>query len=145
MDRAKMVSRVAAEYTQVVYLLGKARAEACSVVETISGRVDSIRTRLSVELSRLLLDALDDDADLRQVLRTYELVEGWEEAEEIVREHFQSVCKEVSGRKTELIADHHVVRVDQRRFPLCAHDSGCKPIDQPVRQTHRYHAARSAV
>ena len=75
-----MVSRVAAEYTQVVYLLGKARAEACSVVETISGRVDSIRTRLSVELSKLLLDALDDDGDLRQVLRTYELVEGWEDA-----------------------------------------------------------------
>lgn len=98
-----MVSRVASEYTQVVYLLGKARAEGCDVVDTLSGRVDSIRTRLSVELSTLLLDALDDAGDLRQVLRTYELIEGWEEAEEIVREHFQRFCKEVSERDTELI------------------------------------------
>ena len=100
---SKLVSRVASEYTQVVYLLEKARAEACSVVDTLSSRVDNIRTRLSVELSKLLLDALEEDGDLRQVLRIYELIEGWEEAEEIVREHFLSFCKEVSGIANELM------------------------------------------
>lgn len=35
-DRAKLVSRVAGEYTQLVYLLHKARAEHCVIVDTVT-------------------------------------------------------------------------------------------------------------
>jgi hypothetical protein len=94
-DRSKMVQRVAGEYTQLVYLSAKAKAEGCQVVESVSPRLDAIRTRLSQELSRLLLDALDDVASMKQVLRTYELIEGWDEAEEVIRQHFRSFCSAV--------------------------------------------------
>lgn len=91
-----MVQRVAGEYTQLVYLSGKARAEGCQVVDSISPRLDAIRSRLSKELSGLLLDALEDVASLKQVLKTYELIEGWDEAEEVVRQHFRGFCVQVS-------------------------------------------------
>jgi hypothetical protein len=35
-DRAKLVMRVAGEYTQLVYLVAKARAENCQIVETVT-------------------------------------------------------------------------------------------------------------
>ena len=35
-DRAKLVSRVAGEYTQLVYLVNKARAERCVIVDTVT-------------------------------------------------------------------------------------------------------------
>lgn len=94
-ERSKMVQRVAGEYTQLVYLSGKARAEGCQVVNHIQPRLDAIRGRLSKELSQLLLDALEDVAGLKQVLKTYELIEGWEEAEEVVRVHFRGFCSQV--------------------------------------------------
>jgi len=34
-DRAKLVARVAGEYTQLVYLVNKARAEQCAIVGTV--------------------------------------------------------------------------------------------------------------
>jgi len=93
-ERSKLVQRVAGEYTQLVYLLGKARAEGCQVVDTLAERVDKIRSRLSGELSQLLLDALEDASKLKQVLKTYEVIEGWEEAEEVIRVHFRQFCKQ---------------------------------------------------
>lgn len=33
---------------------------------------------------------------LKQCLKTYELIEGWEEAEEVVRKVFREYCRNVS-------------------------------------------------
>ena len=102
-DQSKMVQRVANEYTQLVYLLGKIKAEGCAVVDSVAPRIDQIRTRLSEELSTLLLKALSESTPPNQVLKTYELIEGWREAEAVLREHFNAFCKEVGPPCSHLI------------------------------------------
>ena len=92
------MQRVAGEYSQLVYLCEKARGQGCQVVESISPRIASIRNWLSKELARSLLDALDEK-EQRQVLKTYESIEGWEEAEEVIRQKFREFCQKVGHPK----------------------------------------------
>ena len=130
-ERSKMVQRVAGEYTQLVYLLGKAKGEGCQVVDTLAPRVDKIRSRLSRELSQLLLDALEDASKLKQVLKTYEVIEGWAEAEEVIRTHFRGFCKQARrGCRTYcgLTADYHSV--------------GARPTSHAGRANHARDAPR---
>ncbi|WWC91827.1 uncharacterized protein L201_006774 [Kwoniella dendrophila CBS 6074] len=91
----KMITRVAGEYTQVVYLVNKARAEGCAIVDTVEERIEKIKSRLSKDLSTLLTTELAEPSmpRLRQCLKTYELIEGWEEAEEVVRQSIRSYCR----------------------------------------------------
>ena len=97
-DRLKSVVRAAGEYTQLVYLLGKASSEGCKVVHTVSLRFESIKSRLHVELSALLLDALNalnassSSNKLKTVLNIYDQVEGWSEASDVVRNAFNELC-----------------------------------------------------
>lgn len=35
MDRAKLVDRLASEYTQLKYLVGKAQSEGCKIVDSV--------------------------------------------------------------------------------------------------------------
>lgn len=46
----------------------------------------------------MLLSELEDlnAPGLKQCLKTYELIEGWEEAEEVVRKVFREYCRNVS-------------------------------------------------
>ncbi|WWC64715.1 uncharacterized protein I303_107326 [Kwoniella dejecticola CBS 10117] len=92
---AKMITRVAGEYTQVVYLLNKARAEDCAIVDIVEERIDKIKSRLSKDLATLLTAELAEPSipRLKQCLRTYELIEGWEEAEGVVRQAVRSYCR----------------------------------------------------
>ncbi|ORY35805.1 oligomeric golgi complex component, COG2-domain-containing protein [Naematelia encephala] len=96
-DRSKLVSRVAGEYTQVVYLLSKARAEGCAVADSVAPRVEAIKASLSKDLSTLLVASLQHPSDsipqLKQCLRTYEVIESWEEAEAVVRKEVQAFCR----------------------------------------------------
>ncbi|WWC72121.1 uncharacterized protein I206_106081 [Kwoniella pini CBS 10737] len=91
----KMISRVAGEYTQVVYLLNKARAEGCAIVNIVEARIGNIKSRLSKDLSTLLTAELAEPSipRLKQCLKTYELIEGWEEAEQVVRKAVRSYCR----------------------------------------------------
>lgn len=36
MNRAKLVDRLASEYTQLKYLVGKAKSEGCKIVESVT-------------------------------------------------------------------------------------------------------------
>ncbi|RXK37916.1 hypothetical protein M231_04805 [Tremella mesenterica] len=92
-DRSKLVARVAGEYTQLVYLVNKAKSEKCELVQVVSPRVDSIRRSLSTDLSNILLGTLDDKHELKVCLRTYELIEGWKEAEEVIRRSVRDFCE----------------------------------------------------
>lgn len=91
---AKGIARLAGEYTQLVYLRNKARGEGCKIAETVSPRIDVIRNRLSHDLSGILAGALEarDETQTKQCLKTYDLVEGWAEAEDVVRSSVRSFC-----------------------------------------------------
>ncbi|KAK6909291.1 hypothetical protein I203_103308 [Kwoniella mangroviensis CBS 8507] len=91
----KMITRVAGEYTQVVYLVNKARMEGCAIVDIVEDRIQIIKSRLSKDLSALLTAELAEPniPRLRQCLKTYELIEGWEEAEGVVRKAIRSYCR----------------------------------------------------
>ncbi|TXT08632.1 hypothetical protein VHUM_02760 [Vanrija humicola] len=93
-ERPKVVQRLAGEYTQLVYLRNKARAEGCKVAETASPRIDALRTRLSHDLASILTGALGahDEPRIKQCLRTYDLIEGWREAEDVVRSLVHEFC-----------------------------------------------------
>ncbi|KGB78784.2 hypothetical protein CNBG_4622 [Cryptococcus deuterogattii R265] len=95
-ETSKLVTRVAGEYTQIVYLMNKARAEECAIVNVVEERIINIKTRLSKDLSTVLLNELENQNafGLKQCLKTYELIEGWEEAEEVVRKVFREYCRD---------------------------------------------------
>ncbi|WVR00086.1 hypothetical protein IAU59_007228 [Kwoniella sp. CBS 9459] len=92
---AKLVTRVAGEYTQVVYLANKARLEGCGIVDVVQERIVNIKSRLSKDLSALLSAELEDPKvpRLKSCLKTYELIEGWAEAEEVFRSVVRNFCR----------------------------------------------------
>jgi len=61
-------------------------------------RIDKIKSSISRDLSTLLVDALRDQSitHLRQCLRTYDLISGLPEAQEVIKAEFQAFCKQVS-------------------------------------------------
>jgi len=105
---AKLVARIANEYTQLTYLVDQARKEECAYVGGIEERMSAIRQSLHSKLSRLLQRTLErlqavskpvttsgsrvaqirDREEQRQALKeclnVYDAVEGWREAEEVV-------------------------------------------------------------
>ncbi|OXG85296.1 hypothetical protein C349_02323 [Cryptococcus neoformans var. grubii Br795] len=95
LETSKLVTRVAGEYTQIVYLMDKARTEKCAIVDVVEERIKNIKSRLSKDLSTVLLNELENlnAPGLKQCLKTYELIEGWEEAEEVVRKVFREYCR----------------------------------------------------
>ncbi|KAL7425101.1 hypothetical protein Q5752_000789 [Cryptotrichosporon argae] len=94
-ERARLVSRLAGEYTQVVYLRDKVDAEGCKVFDSLRSRISAIRDTLSGELETMLHDAMESGevAALRQCLKTYEAIEGWAEAEDVVRREIRAFCR----------------------------------------------------
>lgn len=120
-DRAKVIDRLASEYTQLKYLVEKAQAEGCRIVDAITPvspvrallpswispqrgtlltygqRIDKIKSSISRDLSSLLIDALRDQSitHLRQCFRTFDLVGSMSEAGEVIRKDFQAFCKQV--------------------------------------------------
>ncbi|WVF72910.1 hypothetical protein IAT40_007728 [Kwoniella sp. CBS 6097] len=92
---AKLITRVAGEYTQVVYLANKARLEGCGIVDVVQERIENIKSRLSKDLSALLSAELEDPKvpRLKSCLKTYELIEGWIEAEEVFRGVVRDFCR----------------------------------------------------
>ncbi|KAI4519958.1 COG complex component [Schizophyllum commune Loenen D] len=97
--QAKHLSRVAAEYNQLLYHVNKARSEKCVFVDQIQWRIDRIQSSLSSDLDHLfsnLLSGLADGkvselnkakwtSDLTECLRTYDMLGLWRDAEDILR------------------------------------------------------------
>lgn len=94
-ERPKAVARLAGEYTQLVYLRNKVRKEGCKLADVAEPRIDTLRTRLNNDLSTLLTTALEakDEAHIRQCLRTYDVIEAWEDAESVVRDDVEMWCR----------------------------------------------------
>ncbi|KIJ67824.1 hypothetical protein HYDPIDRAFT_37422 [Hydnomerulius pinastri MD-312] len=101
-SRGKHLSRVATEYTQLLYHISKARTENCAYVGEIQWSVDRIRETLSSDLDHLfsatllsLTEAGDGKvselerakvaADLTECLRVYDNLGLWGPAEDIIR------------------------------------------------------------
>ncbi|KZO95535.1 COG complex component [Calocera viscosa TUFC12733] len=103
---AKHLARVASEYLQLLYHADKARAENCAFVESNQWRIDQIKTTLSRDLDNLFTSLLTSSAsqqsndgffasntsdrgrrlpELNEVLRTYDALGEWRQAEEVLR------------------------------------------------------------
>ena len=120
-DRSKQIARVASEYTQLLYLIKKAKNEGCSVVDSLAAvcpsitgaylqRVDLIKANVGSDLSVLLISALRDASQsrLRQCLRTYELIEGWADAEEVIRKEFGGPCRQVCPSEGFMLTEGYI-------------------------------------
>ncbi|KAF9241626.1 oligomeric golgi complex component, COG2-domain-containing protein [Melanogaster broomeanus] len=100
-SRGKHLSRVATEYTQLLYHVSKARAENCAYVEEIRWSIDRIRDNLTSDLDHLFsvtLLALTETGDgkvselerakvvtdLTECLRVYDVLGLWRVAEDII-------------------------------------------------------------
>ncbi|KAH0827904.1 oligomeric golgi complex component, COG2-domain-containing protein [Lanmaoa asiatica] len=101
-SRGKHLSRVATEYTQLLYIVSKARAENCAYVEEIQWSIDRIRYTLTSDLDHLfssILAALTGIgggktselekaklvADLTECLCVYDTLCLWRTAEDIIK------------------------------------------------------------
>ncbi|KAK7053317.1 hypothetical protein VNI00_003943 [Paramarasmius palmivorus] len=102
-NRAKHLSRVASEYTQLLYHANKARAEKCAFVDEIQWRIDRIQSTISSDLDHLFgttLVTLTDGkgegkvtevektkllTDLTECLKTYDMLGLWRDAEDVLR------------------------------------------------------------
>ncbi|KAK2463244.1 hypothetical protein APHAL10511_004899 [Amanita phalloides] len=98
-NRAKYLARVAAEYTQLMYRVSKARDEECAFIDTVQWRIDRIRSTLSSDLDHTWASTLTAFTegkateieksklivDMTDCLRTYDALELWRDAEEVIR------------------------------------------------------------
>ncbi|KAG8213973.1 oligomeric golgi complex component, COG2-domain-containing protein [Butyriboletus roseoflavus] len=101
-SRGKHLSRVATEYTQLLYLVSKARAENCAYVEEIQWSIDRIRDTLTSDLDHLFLNILTAltgtgggktseleraklVAELTECLCVYDTLCLWRTAEDIIK------------------------------------------------------------
>lgn len=99
-NRAKHLVRVATEYTQLLYHVSKAQADARSAfVDEIQWRISRIQSTLSSDLDHLFSDTVtalgtgklaETDkakrmADLTECLRTYDALQLWRDAEDVLR------------------------------------------------------------
>lgn len=100
--RAEHLSRVTAEYTQLLYHIEKAKKEHCAFVDEIRWRIDRIQSTLTSDLDHVfsaILSSLTDIkagkvsdqeraklyAYLTECLRIYDSLHLWKVAEEIMR------------------------------------------------------------
>lgn len=62
----------------------------------------------------MLLNELENQNafGLKQCLKTYELIEGWEEAEEVVRKVFREYCRDVSPPTSETPLDLRLLKLN---------------------------------
>ncbi|KAF8135698.1 oligomeric golgi complex component, COG2-domain-containing protein [Boletus edulis] len=101
-SRGKHLSRVATEYTQLLYLVSKARVENCAYVEVIQWNIDRIRDTLTSDLDHFfssVLTALTGTgdgktseleraklvADLTECLYVYDILCLWRTAEVMIK------------------------------------------------------------
>ncbi|KAH9986002.1 COG complex component [Russula compacta] len=99
-NRAKHLVRVATEYNQLLYHVSKAQADTrCAFVDEIQWRISRIQSTLSTDLDHLFsgtvttlgtgklaeADRAKRMADLTECLRTYDALQLWRDAEDVLR------------------------------------------------------------
>ncbi|TCD60067.1 hypothetical protein EIP91_010785 [Steccherinum ochraceum] len=105
-NRSKHLSRVAAEYNQLLYHVSKAQAKNSAFVQEIQWRIDRIKSTLSTDLDHLFSTTIialtegkvpgretklsESDrakwlSDVTECLRTYDMLGQWRDAEEVLR------------------------------------------------------------
>lgn len=105
-SRIKHLSRVAFEYTQLLYHVSKARNEQSAFVDEIQWRIDRIKSTLSSDLDHIfsttvlgITEGKDDRGtvrmtesekprlmtDLTECLKTYDVLGLWRDAEDVLR------------------------------------------------------------
>ncbi|KAH9892690.1 COG complex component [Cubamyces lactineus] len=106
-SRAKHIARVAAEYTQLLYHVSRARIEPCAFIDESQWRVDRIKSTVSSDLDHLFASTLSTlmggkenngrsgkvseieksklYADVTECLRTYDVLGLWRDAEDVIR------------------------------------------------------------
>ncbi|KAI0029977.1 COG complex component [Vararia minispora EC-137] len=98
-NRAKHLSRVAAEYTQLLYHVAKSQSEGSSAfVDDIQWRINRIQSTLSSDLDHLFVVTLTSLADTQnksdrsklfvdvsECLKTYDMMGLWRDAEDVLR------------------------------------------------------------
>ncbi|PIL35979.1 hypothetical protein GSI_01639 [Ganoderma sinense ZZ0214-1] len=103
-NRAKHIARVAAEYTQLLYHVSRARTEPCAFIDESQWRIDRIKSTLSSDLDHLFATTLNSlvgsrgksgkvtdieksklYADVTECLRTYDGLGLWRDAEDVLR------------------------------------------------------------
>ncbi|EAU91231.2 hypothetical protein CC1G_06866 [Coprinopsis cinerea okayama7 len=145
-NRAKHLSRIATEYTQLLYHTAKARSEQCVFVNGIQWRIDRIHSTLSSDLDSLFsttlsyitegkpdtkhteLERTKWIADLTECLRTYDLLGLWTDAEDIIRR--QVVRKFV--RKASRCFTIYPGALDAPHSPLVPHTPFHPNIPEPL-------------
>ncbi|CCA68650.1 related to ERG8-phosphomevalonate kinase [Serendipita indica DSM 11827] len=99
--RVKHLSRVAAGFVQLLYQADKARAEECAFITENQWRIDRIKDTLLRDLNQFFSNTLQTfinssdkspqdrllaKAELSECLKTYDMLDMHEDAEEIIRE-----------------------------------------------------------
>ncbi|KAF8844393.1 COG complex component [Paxillus ammoniavirescens] len=122
-SRGKHLSRVATEYTQLLYHVSKARAENCAYVEEIQWSINRIRDTLTSDLDHLFsatllalteagdgkvteLDRAKVAADLTECLRVYDGLGLWRVAEDIIKRNVVQPFIKKSIHPDALAAPH---------------------------------------
>ncbi|KAI8993989.1 COG complex component [Trametes punicea] len=105
-NRAKHLARVAAEYSQLLYHVSRARTEPCAFIDESQWRIDRIKSTLSSDLDHLFAATLSTlvggkdhpsrpskvseteksklYADVTECLRTYDVLGLWRDAEDVI-------------------------------------------------------------
>ncbi|KAH9063765.1 COG complex component [Lactarius deliciosus] len=138
-NRAKHLVRVAAEYTHLLYHVTKAQTVTrTAFVDEIQWRISRIQSTLSSDLDRLFSDTAialstgklpEDDkakrmADLTECLRTYDALQLWRDAEDVLR---RDVLREFVKKAIFPGALHasHTLSLPQTPFPI--HENASAP------------------
>ncbi|KAI9446785.1 COG complex component [Lactarius indigo] len=131
-NRAKHLVRVAAEYTHLLYHVTKAQTVTrTAFVDEIQWRISRIQSTLSSDLDHLFSDTAialstgklpEDDkakrmADLTECLRTYDALQLWRDAEDVLR---RDVLREFVKKTVFPGALHasHTLSLPQTPFPI---------------------------
>ncbi|KAH9001596.1 COG complex component, partial [Lactarius akahatsu] len=138
-NRAKHLVRVAAEYTHLLYHVTKAQAVTrTAFVDEIQWRISRIQSTLSSDLDHLFSDSVialstgklpEDDkkkrmADLTECLRTYDALQLWRDAEDVLR---RNVLRDFVKKSIFPGALHtsHTLSLPQTPFPI--HENASPP------------------
>ncbi|KAK7685131.1 hypothetical protein QCA50_011494 [Cerrena zonata] len=139
-NRAKHLSRVAAEYTQLLYHVNKAKNNNCAFVDECQWRIDRIRSTLSSDLDHLFSVTLktltrgkdhkpSSEAekvklmtDVSECLRTYDSLGLWRDAEEVLRRDVVHDFVKKTIHPSSLTAPHSPI-MPHTPFPPTRHPS----------------------
>ncbi|KAH9051485.1 COG complex component [Lactarius vividus] len=138
-NRAKHLVRVAAEYTHLLYHVTKAQTVTrTAFVDEIQWRISRIQSTLSSDLDHLFSDSViafstgklpEEDkakrmADLTECLRTYDALQLWRDAEDVLR---RNVLREFVKKTVfpDMLHASHTLSLPQTPFPI--HENASAP------------------